>query len=72
MMRGMARGTFSLRFLLFWLVPYMAVAAAIWGLEVSPNPRRAFLSSETRFVLFAALTCAWLTAVGVVWTVRRH
>jgi hypothetical protein len=70
----MDRPAFSLRFLLLWLVPYVAISAVIWGVgrhDDSPKRGKEFFSWGARCTLFAAITCSWLTTVGVLWVIRH-
>jgi hypothetical protein len=70
----MGRLTFSLRFVLFWLVPYAVVTLAIWGAryEADPVKHREYFGFGARCTLFVAVTCAWITALGVTSAVRRN
>lgn len=70
----MNRLTFSLRFILFWLMPYAAVTAAIWGVGGNVKSSQKdfwYWGPGVRWALFAALTCCWLTAMGVTWAARQ-
>jgi hypothetical protein len=70
---AMDRPAFSLRFLLLWLVPYVAISAVILTVGQhgeSSKPARDF-SWGARCTLFAAITCSWLTTVGVLWVIRH-
>jgi small-conductance mechanosensitive channel len=61
---------FELRFLLFWLVPYVAVVAAILG-WVGPYAS-SFLNHHARITLAIAFTVLWLSVLASAAARRRR
>lgn len=73
-MRSMSRLSCSLRFILFWLVPYAAIAAAIWGVgDDAKSSAKDFWywGPGVRWALFVALTSGWVTAKTVTYALRQ-
>lgn len=69
-MLAMSRLSYSLRFILFWLVPYAAIAAAIWGVgDDAKSSAKDFWywGPGVRWALFVALTSGWVTAKAVTY-----
>jgi hypothetical protein len=69
----MARIFSCLRFLLFWLLPYAAAIVFIWygGVYVDAILGRFRVGLVPRYIMIAAVTCWWLTALGVTWGSRH-
>lgn len=69
-MPAMSRLSCSLRFILFWLVPYAAIAAAIWGVGGDSKSSAKdfwYWGPGVRWALFFALTSCWVTAKAVTY-----